>query len=140
MYLVEGFNCRARDVAMRSYIILLGKIPYIANRLRWKSFAKLNCNSLENIRRWMVVLYHQSLLHRLFHWKSVVTNYSTKTTKLFHLEQFAMYDNCSCNCNIKAGSLLSIKLIISRALQRSPEPYIATHNTTIKKYNSYKTK
>ena len=29
--------------------------------------AKLNCNSLENIRSWMVVLHGQGLLHRLFH-------------------------------------------------------------------------
>ena len=52
-------------------------LPYIANRSRWISFAaaKLNCNSLENICGWTVVLYGQSLLHRLFHWKSfVVTN------------------------------------------------------------------
>ena len=32
-------------------------------------YAKLNCNLLENINGWMVVLYGQSLLHRLFHWK-----------------------------------------------------------------------
>ena len=38
-------------------------IPYIANRLRWKSFviAKLNCNFLENIHSWTVVLHGQSL-------------------------------------------------------------------------------
>ena len=31
---------------------------------------------------------------KLFHWKSfVVTNHSTKTAKLFHLEQFAIYGN-----------------------------------------------
>ena len=41
--------------------------------------AKLNCNSLETIHGWMVVLYGQSLLHRLFHWKSfTVTNRSAK--------------------------------------------------------------
>ena len=33
-------------------------------------YAKLNCNLLENICGWTVVLYGQSLLHRLFHWKS----------------------------------------------------------------------
>ena len=32
--------------------------------------AELNFNSLENFRGWMVVLHGQSLLHRLFHWKS----------------------------------------------------------------------
>ena len=50
---------------------------YIANRSRWKSFAveKLNCNSLENIRGWMVIFYGQDILHRQFHWKCfVVTN------------------------------------------------------------------
>ena len=38
-------------------------ILYIANRSRWRSFAvaKLNCNSLENICGWTVVLYGQSL-------------------------------------------------------------------------------
>ena len=45
---------------------------YIANHLRWKSFAvaKLNYNLLETISGWTVVLYGQSLLYRLFHWKS----------------------------------------------------------------------
>ena len=38
-------------------------------------YAKLNCNLLENICSWAVVLYGQSLLHRLFHWKNfTVTN------------------------------------------------------------------
>ena len=55
-------------------------------------YAKLNCNLLENIHGWTVVLYGQSLLHRLFHWKSVVvTDRSMKTTKLFHLAQLAIY-------------------------------------------------
>ena len=70
------------------------QIPYIANHSRWKGFvvAKLNCNSLENIHGWTVVLYVQSLLHRLFHWKSfTVTSRSAKTAKLFHLKQFAIY-------------------------------------------------
>ena len=40
---------------------------------------ELNCNSLENICGWTVVLHDQGLLHRLFHWKSfVVTDQSTK--------------------------------------------------------------
>ena len=68
--------------------------PYIANHSRCISFtvAKLNVNSLESIRGWTVVLYGQSLLHRLFHWKSfTVTNQSAKTTKLFHLKRFAIY-------------------------------------------------
>ena len=58
-----------------------------------KSFAvvEINCNLLENIHGCMVILYGQTLLHRLFHWKSfAVTNQSTKTAKLFHLEQFAI--------------------------------------------------
>ena len=33
-------------------------------------YTKLNCNSLENICGWTVVLHGQSLLHRLFHRKS----------------------------------------------------------------------
>ena len=69
-------------------------VPYIANYSRWENFvvAELNCNSLKNIHGWMVVLYGQSLLHGLFHWKSfTVTDRSAKTAKLFHLEQFAIY-------------------------------------------------
>ena len=31
---------------------------------------KINWNSLESIRDWTVVLYGQSILHRLFQWKS----------------------------------------------------------------------
>ena len=67
---------------------------YIANHLRWKSFlvAKINCNLLENICGWIIVLYGQSLLHRVFHWKSfAVTDLSMKTTKLFHVERFVIY-------------------------------------------------
>ena len=37
----------------------------------------------------MLVLYSQSLLHWLFHWKSFTITYrSAKTAKLFHREQF----------------------------------------------------
>ena len=49
--------------------------------LSWKSFtvANLKCNLLEKIHGWMVLLYGQSLLHRLFHWNSfTVTNQSAK--------------------------------------------------------------
>ena len=70
---------------------------YIANRLRWKSFTvvEINCNSLENIHGCMVILYGQTLLHRLFHWKSfAVTDQSMKNAKLFHLEQFVMNPRC----------------------------------------------
>ena len=50
----------------------------VENTVCYKSFkverflqdAKLNCNLLENICGWTVVLYGQTLLHRLFHWKS----------------------------------------------------------------------
>ena len=69
-------------------------IPYIANRSRWKSFVvvEINCNSLENIHGCMMIWYSQTLLHRLFHWKSfAVADQSMKTAKLFHLEQFAIY-------------------------------------------------
>ena len=78
-----------------SYWLLL----YIANHSRWKSFAvaKLDCNSLENIRGWMAVLYGQSLLHRLFHWKSfVVTNWSMKTTKLSTSNNLQYSHSISC--------------------------------------------
>ena len=39
-------------------MIVIHDIPYIAYRLRWKSFAveEMNCNSLENICGCMVVL------------------------------------------------------------------------------------
>ena len=50
---------------------------------------KLNCNSLENIHSWF--LYGQSLLHRLFHWKSfAVTDRSALIVKLFHLKQLTI--------------------------------------------------
>ena len=65
---------------------------YIANRLRWSGCSNL----LENIHGCMVILYGQTLLHRLliFHWKSfTITNRSVKTKKLFHLEQFAIFGN-----------------------------------------------
>ena len=53
---------------------------------------KLNCIILESIWGWIVILYGQSLLDRLFHWKSfTITDRSTKTVKQFHLKQFAMY-------------------------------------------------
>ena len=37
-------------------------------------YGELNCNSLENFRGWMSVLYNQSLLHRLFQWKNSTIN------------------------------------------------------------------
>ena len=54
---------------------------------------ELNFHLLENFRGWTVVLQVQRLLHRLFHWKSLHggTDRSVKTTKLFHLKQFAIY-------------------------------------------------
>ena len=65
-------------------------IPYSYCKL--KNFAVVASNSLENIHGCMVILYGQTLLHRLLHWKSfVVIDRSTKTAKLFHLEQFAIY-------------------------------------------------
>ena len=78
-----------QDVALPCQIMFY--IPYVANHLRWKSFAvaELNCNSLVNICSWTVVLHGQSLLHRLYHWKSFVV--TAKTVKLFHLERFAIY-------------------------------------------------
>ena len=57
--------------------------------------ADINCNSLENIHGWMVVLHDQGLLHRLLHWKSfTVADQSAKTAKLFCLEGFAIYGSC----------------------------------------------
>ena len=58
--------------AVIAYNHCLTSALYIANRPRWKSFvvAKLNYNLLENILGWTVVLYGQSLLNELFHWKS----------------------------------------------------------------------
>ena len=57
---------------------------------------KTQTNSLENIHGWTVVLYSQSLLHRLFYWKSfAITDRFVKTTKLFHLKQFAIHGNQS---------------------------------------------
>ena len=53
-------------------------------------------NSLENIHSWTVVLYGQSLLHKLFHWKSFwVTD---RSTKLFHLIRFAIYGSYMAKC------------------------------------------
>ena len=81
------------------YIIIISNehfsesIPYIVNCLRWKSFAvtELNCNSLENIYGWTVVLHGQGITQAISLEKFHVTNRSAKTTKRFHLERFAMY-------------------------------------------------
>ena len=42
-----------------TYACMYACTIYIANFSKWKTFAvaKLNCNSLENIHGWMVVLY-----------------------------------------------------------------------------------
>ena len=54
--------------------------------------AELNCNLLENIHSWTVVLHGQGLLQRLFHWKSfAVTDRSTKIVNLFHLKRFSIW-------------------------------------------------
>ena len=64
------------DSSFIMLISIIPALPYIGNRSRRKSFtvAKLNGNSMENIHGWMVVLYGQSLLHSLFHWKSFVVD------------------------------------------------------------------
>ena len=49
---------------------------------------KLNCNFLENIHSWMVVLYGQGLLHRLEKFCSYWSIHGT--VKLFHLKWFAI--------------------------------------------------
>ena len=80
---------------------------------------EIYCNSLENIHGCMVILYGQTLLHRLFHWKSVtVTDQSTKIAKLFHLEQFAIY-----------GSLLSH--LFGFHIQILLETYIIKPDTSV---------
>ena len=62
----------------------------------------------ESIHGWMVVLYGQSLLHRLFHWKSfTLTNWSTKS---FHLEQFAI---CSTNITLLKIFYLAICIVLN---------------------------
>ena len=77
LVVIEALYCLLRkgNFCMTTYLC--------KNRLRWKSFAvaKLNFNSLENIRGWTIVLHEQGLLHRLFHWKGfVITDQSMKTT------------------------------------------------------------
>ena len=73
--------------------ILTGYRIAIAIWSRWSfAVATINCDSLENIHGWTAVLYGQSLLHKLFHWKSfMVTNWSVKTAKLFYLKWFTAY-------------------------------------------------
>ena len=64
-------------------------IPYITNHSRWKSFvvAELNCNSwLDGSLAWPRPTAQAISLEK-FHG----TDRSTKTAKLFHLEQFAIY-------------------------------------------------
>ena len=65
-----------------------GLILYIANRSRW-NFAgvKLNCNLLENIRGWRVVVHGQSLLHRL--------PYSRKILRAPIFEDFEVFSSTS---------------------------------------------
>ena len=56
--------------------------------------AKLNCNSLENIHGWTVILHGQSLSCTGYFTGKVsrlTTNLSAKTAKIFHLKRFAIY-------------------------------------------------
>ena len=57
----------------RGLLMLL--IPYISNHSRWKCFmaAELNFHS-QNFHGWTVVLHGQSLLHKLFQWKSLAVS------------------------------------------------------------------
>ena len=82
------YRCERPVQVLADHIYIWYVNTVIANCSRWKSFvvAKLNCNLLENICSWIVVMYGQNLLHRLFHF--AVTDWSAKTAKLFHLEQF----------------------------------------------------
>ena len=53
---------------------------------------KMNCNFLENILRLHGNLVYCTRTLSLIHWKSFTfTDRSVKTTKLFHLEQLAIY-------------------------------------------------
>ena len=89
--------CRIRYIAIKilygEFILLynisfqfLVQLPYIANCLSGKTFA-VCCNSLENSCGYTSILYSQSLLHKLFHWKNfAITDQSAKAAKLLHFE------------------------------------------------------
>ena len=121
----------------------------IANHLRWKSFTvvKLNFNSLDNIHGWMVVsLYGQSLLHKLFHWKGfTVTNRSSKTSKLFHLNSNNLQHTVLlCYvifyvCNLTDGQYMASR--ISKGIQRETQQLkrlLTNYNQLVPKHLSWK--
>ena len=90
---------------------MLFMLLYIAGYLGWSSaVVEMNCNLLENICSCMAVLCGQTLLHR-----SIITVSLKKfhgyrsiyeTTKLFHLEWFAL---CSTYCHTQDKKYYSMK-------------------------------
>ena len=75
---------------------------YIANRLRWKSFAvaKLNCNLLESILSWTVVLCGQKpiaqaiLLEKFHGYRSIFENRKTFSPRTICNSYTVHYDIC----------------------------------------------
>ena len=92
-------------------------IPYIANHLQSFAVANLNCNSVENISGWTVVLCGQSLLHRLFHRKSfMATDQSMNTMKTFPPQTISIYGRT--NKKIPETILGSFKSVMHISLVR----------------------
>ena len=59
-------------------------------------YAEVNCYLLENFCCWTSVLYSQTLLHRLFYWKSFpIADRAAKTAKLSH-HQYTVVHIYSC--------------------------------------------
>ena len=92
----------------------LAILLYILYRSKWKSFtvAELNCNSLETICSWTIVLHGQGLLQRLFHWKSsrLATDWSMKTVKLSILNDLQCTVTTYVNSTVEE-SILSCLLV-----------------------------
>ena len=65
----------------------------LVNNLYAEGKTAIHTNSFLHGLKYLYNAILQFIIKRkLFHWKSfVVTNYSAKTAKLFHLEQFAIY-------------------------------------------------
>ena len=92
------------------WAVKASQIPYIANRSRWKCFAVagLNFHSLENIHGWTVVLHGQSLLHKLFHWRSFAVpidlrklqNFSTSNDLQYTVHCLEIFHHCCVRCTL----------------------------------------
>ena len=65
----------------------------LVNNLYAEVKIAIHANSFLHSLKYLYNAILQRIIKRkLFHWKSfAVTNYSAKTAKLFHLEQFAIY-------------------------------------------------